>query len=173
VRSAVNEIKTERIASSLSWIIFVLFVVVFVNMMELPRIPIEALDKDALRNFHIATGSLLFACSCFRVHFWLQSPPQKKQGQLPIEAYNQLHTLQFSLYCAFIGQGLTGIVTAWSDGLMQFLPGATTANHALWVLSGYLHSVFAFFYLAIILFIALTGFYHMIRYRVWRFSIFA
>jgi len=173
VRSAVNEIKTERIASSLSWIIFVLFVVVFVNMMELPRIPIEAPDKDALRNFHIATGSLLFACSCFRVHFWLQYPPQKKQGQLPIEAYNQLHTLQFSLYCAFIGQGLTGIVTAWSDGLMQFLPGATTANHALWVLSGYLHSVFAFFYLAIILFIALTGFYHMIRYRVWRFSIFA
>jgi len=173
VRSAVNEIKTERIASSLSWIIFVLFVVVFVNMMELPRIPIEAPDKDALRNFHIATGSLLFACSCFRVYFWLQSPPQKKQGQLPIEAYNQLHTLQFSLYCAFIGQGLTGIVTAWSDGLMQFLPGATTANHALWVLSGYLHSVFAFFYLAIILFIALTGFYHMIRYRVWRFSIFA
>jgi len=173
VRSAVNEIKTERIASSLSWIIFVLFVVVFVNMMELPRIPIEAPDKNALRNFHIATGSLLFACSCFRIHFWLQSPPQKKQGQLPIEAYNQLHTLQFSLYCAFIGQGLTGIVTAWSDGLMQFLPGATTANHALWVLSGYLHSVFAFFYLAIILFIALTGFYHMIRYRVWRFSIFA
>jgi len=173
VRSAVNEIKTERIASSLSWIIFVLFVVVFVNMMELPRIPIEAPDKNALRNFHIATGSLLFACSCFRIHFWLQSPPQKKQGQLPIEAYNQLHTLQFSLYCAFIGQGLTGIVTAWSDGLMQFLPGATTANHALWVLSGYLHSVFAFFYLAIILFVALTGFYHMIRYRVWRFSIFA
>ena len=173
MRSAVNEIKTERIASSLSWIIFVLFVVVFVNMMELPRIPIEAPDKDALRNFHIATGSLLFACSCFRVHFWLQSPPQKKQDKLPIEAYKQLHVLQFSLYCAFIGQGLTGIVTAWSDGLMQFLPGATTANHALWVLSGYLHSVFAFFYSAIILFIALTGFYHMIRYRVWRFSIFA
>ena len=173
MNSAVNQVKSERIASSLSWMIFILFVVVFVNMMELPRVPIEAPDKDALRNFHIATGSLLFVCSCFRVHFWLQSPPQKKQGQLPIEAYNQLHTLQFSLYCAFIGQGLTGIVTAWSDGLMQFLPGVTTANHALWVLSGYLHSVFAFFYLAIILYIALTGFYHMIRYRVWRFSIFA
>ena len=173
MRSAVNEIKTERIASSLSWIIFVLFVVVFVNMMELPRIPIEAPDKDALRNFHIATGSLLFACSCFRVHFWLQYPFQKRQDKLPTEAYNQLHILQFSLYCAFIGQGLTGIVTAWADGLMQFLPGVATVNHALWVLSGYLHSVFAFFYLAIILFIALTGFYHMIRYRVWRFSIFA
>ena len=173
MRSAVNEIKTERIASSLSWIIFVLFVVVFVNMMELPRIPIEAPDKDALRNFHIATGSLLFACSCFRVHFWLQYPFHKRLDKLPTEAYNLLHTLQFSLYCAFIGQGLTGIVTAWSDGLMLFLPGATTANHALWVLSGYLHSVFAFFYLAIILFVALTGFYHMIRYRVWRFSIFA
>ena len=173
MRSAVNEIKTERIASSLSWIIFVLFVVVFVNMMEVPRIPIEAPDKDALRNFHIATGSLLFACSCFRVHFWLQYPFQKRQDKLPTEAYNQLHILQFSLYCAFIGQGLTGIVTAWADGLMQFLAGAATVNHALWVLSGYLHSVFAFFYLAIILFIALTGFYHMIRYRVWRFSIFA
>jgi hypothetical protein len=103
----------------------------------------------------------------------LQYPFQKRQDKLPTEAYNQLHILQFSLYCAFIGQGLTGIVTAWADGLMQFLPGAATVNHALWVLSGYLHSVFAFFYLAIILFIALTGFYHMIRYRVWRFSIFA
>ena len=168
-----NEIKTERIASSLSWIIFVLFVVVFVNMMELPRIPIEAPDKDALRNFHIATGSLLFACSCFRVHFWLQYPFQKRQDKLPTEAYNQLHILQFSLYCAFIAQGLTGIITAWSDGLMQLLPGATTVHHSLWVLSGYLHSVFGFFYIAIIIFIMLTGFYHMIRYRVWRFSIFA
>ena len=173
MRSAVNEIKTERIASSLSWIIFVLFVVVFVNMMELPRIPIEAPDKDALRNFHIATGSLLFACSCFRVHFWLQYPFQKRQDKLPTEAYNQLHILQFSLYCAFIAQGLTGIITAWSDGLMQLLPGATTVHHSLWVLSGYLHSVFGFFYIAIIIFIMLTGFYHMIRYRVWRLSIFA
>ncbi|GIT35493.1 MAG: hypothetical protein Ct9H300mP4_18120 [Gammaproteobacteria bacterium] len=65
--------------------------------------------------------------------------------------------------------GITGIFTAWADGLMQFLPGAATVNHALWTLSGYLHSVFGFFYIAIILFIALTGFYHMIRYRIWRF----
>lgn len=173
MRSAVDEIRTQRIASFLSWIIFILFVVVFVNMMELPRVPIEAPDKDALRNFHIATGSLLFACSCFRVHFWLQSPPQKKRDKLPIEAYTQLHVLQFSLYCAFIGQGLTGLVTAWADGLIQFLPGAATVNHSLWVLSGYLHSVFGFFYIAIILFTVLTGFYHMLRYRIWRFSIFA
>jgi len=102
VKSAVNQVKSQRIASSLSWMIFILFVVVFVNMMELPRVPIEAPDKDALRNFHIATGSLLFACSCFRAYFWLQYPPQRKQGKLPIEAYNQLHILQFSLYCAFI-----------------------------------------------------------------------
>ena len=159
--------------SCLSWIIFVLFVVVFVNRRECPRIAIEAPDKDALRSFHMTTGSLLFECSCFRVHFWLQYPFQKRQDKLPTEAYNQLHILQFSLYCAFIGQGLTGIVTAWEDGLMQFLPGVATVNHGLWVLSGYLHSVFAFFYLEVILFIALRGFYHMIRYRVWRFSIFA
>jgi len=119
----VNTIKAERLSSSLSWVIFVLFVVVFANMLELPRIPIESPDKDSLRNFHIATGSLLFACSCFRAYLWLQYPPQRKQGKLPIEAYNQLHILQFSLYCAFIAQGLTGIVTAWSDGLMQFLQG--------------------------------------------------
>ena len=168
-----NAIKAARLSSSLSWVIFVLFVVVFANMLELPRIPIESPDKDSLRNFHIATGSLLFACSCFRAYLWLQYPPQRKQGKLPIEAYNQLHILQFSLYCAFIAQGLTGIVTAWSDGLMQFLSGATTVHHSLWVLSGYLHSVFGFFYIAIILFIILTGFYHMIRYRVWKFSIFA
>lgn len=126
-----NTIKAERLSSSLSWVIFVLFVVVFANMLELPRIPIESPDKDSLRNFHIATGSLLFACSCFRAYFWLQYPPQRKQGKLPIEAYNQLHILQFSLYCAFIAQGLTGIVTAWSDGLMQFLSGATTVHHSL------------------------------------------
>ena len=96
MRSAVDEIRTQRIASFLSWIIFILFVVVFVNMMELPRVPIEAPDKDALRNFHIATGSLLFVCSCFRVHFWLQSPPQKKQDKLPIEAYTH-NSMSFNL----------------------------------------------------------------------------
>ncbi|GIT35492.1 MAG: hypothetical protein Ct9H300mP4_18110 [Gammaproteobacteria bacterium] len=45
MNSEVNQIKLERLASSLSWIIFILFVVVFVNMMELPRVPIEAPDK--------------------------------------------------------------------------------------------------------------------------------
>ena len=162
----------EKTSTLLSWLILVLFIVVFINMSITPRIPIESPERVSLRNFHMAIASILFAFSFLRVYIWWQFPPQNKQQKLPQEAYNQLHVLQFALYCTLITQGLTGLITTWSDGLMQFQSNSESVNHALWIFSGYLHSAFAFLYIAIIVFIVLIGIYHMIRYRVWRFSIF-
>lgn len=162
----------EKTSTLLSWLILVLFIVVFINMSVTPRIPIESPERVSLRSFHMAIASILFAFSFLRVYIWWQFPPQNKQQKLPQEAYNQLHVLQFTLYCTLITQGLTGLITTWSDGLMQFQSNSESVNHALWIFSGYLHSAFAFLYIAIIVFIVLIGIYHMIRYRVWRFSIF-
>ncbi|GIT36374.1 MAG: hypothetical protein Ct9H300mP6_02420 [Gammaproteobacteria bacterium] len=73
--------------------------------------------------------------------------PQNTQRLLPDHEYTQMHILQFMLYVTFIAQGISGILAAWSDGLILFLPGADTVNHLLWTTSGYLHSVFGFFYM--------------------------
>ena len=163
----------QRLTSLTSWLVLILFVIVFFNMMETPRVPTESSERQILRSFHLVVGSLLLVFSFIRVYLWLYFPPQNTHRLLPDHAYTQIHILQFMLYVSFIAQGLSGIFTAWSDGLIQFLPGTDSVNHSLWVTSGYLHSVFAFFYLILIFFILLFRAYHLLRYRVISINIFA
>ena len=163
----------QRLTSLTSWLVLILFVIVFFNMMETPRVPTESSERQILRSFHLVVGSLLLVFSFIRVYLWLYFPPQNTHRLLPDHAYTQIHILQFLLYVSFIAQGLSGIFTAWSDGLIQFLPGTDSVNHSLWVTSGYLHSVFAFFYLILIFFILLFRIYHLLRYRVISINIFA
>ena len=163
----------QRFSSITSWLVLILFIIVFFNMSQTPRVPPESPERAILRNFHLVTGSLLLVLSFLRVYLWLYFPPQNTHRLLPDQTYTQIHILQFMLYVSFIAQGLSGVFTAWSDGLIQFLPGADTVNHSLWVTSGYLHSVFAFFYLILIFFILLFRAYHLLRYRVISINIFA
>ena len=163
----------QRLTSLTSWLVLILFVIVFFNMMETPRVPTESSERQILRSFHLVVGSLLLVFSFIRVYLWLYFPPQNTHRLLPDHAYTQIHILQFMLYVSFIAQGLSGIFTAWSDGIIQFLPGTDSVNHSLWVTSGYLHSVFAFFYLILIFFILLFRIYHLLRYRVISINIFA
>jgi len=167
-----NQIAT-RLSSITSWLVFIVFVVIFINMSFAPRVPTESLERKVLTNFHLVVGTFLFVFSFFRVYLWIYSPPQNTHRQLPDHEYTQMHILQFMLYVAFIAQGISGILTAWSDGLILFLPGADTINHLLWTTSGYLHSVFGFFYIALILFIIIFRIYHLVRYRVFSINIFA
>mgnify|MGYP003950132535 FL=1 len=167
-----NQITT-RLSSITSWLVFIVFMVIFINMSVTPRVPTESLERKVLTNFHLVVGTLLFVFSFFRVYLWVYSPPQNKQRLLPDHEYTQIHILQFMLYVAFIAQGVSGILTAWSDGLILFLPGANTINHLLWTTSGYLHSVFGFFYITLILFIIIFRIYHLVRYRVFSINIFA
>jgi cytochrome b561 len=167
-----NQIAT-RLSSITSWLVFIVFVVIFINMSFAPRVPTESLERKVLTNFHLVVGTCLFVFSFFRVYLWIYSPPQNTHRQLPDHEYTQIHILQFMLYVAFIAQGISGILTAWSDGLILFLPGADTINHLLWTTSGYLHSVFGFFYIALILFIIIFRIYHLVRYRVFSINIFA
>ena len=167
-----NQIAT-RLSSITSWLVFIVFMVIFINMSFTPRVPTESLERKVLTNFHLVVGTLLFVLSFFRVYLWVYSPPQNTQRLLPDHEYTQMHILQFMLYVTFIAQGISGILAAWSDGLILFLPGVDTVNHMLWTTSGYLHSVFGFFYIALILFIILFRIYHLVRYRVFSINIFA
>jgi len=69
----------EKTSTLLSWLILVLFLVVFINMSVAPRIPIESPERVSLRSFHIAIASILFAFSFLRVYIWWHFPPQNKQ----------------------------------------------------------------------------------------------
>ena len=109
----------------------------------------------------------------FRVYLWVHFPPQKNQRLLPEQEYTFIHFLQFSLYCSFVAQGISGFLMAWSDGVLRFMQGIDTIDHGLWTTSGYLHSAFGFFYIMLILIIINIRLYHMLRYRVFSLNIFA
>ena len=126
-----NQIATE-LSSITSWLVFIVFMVIFINMSFAPRVPTESLERKVLTNFHLVVGTLLFVLSFFRVYLWVYCPPQNTQRLLPDHEYTQMHILQFMLYVTFIAQGISGILAAWSDGLILFLPGVDTVNHLLW-----------------------------------------
>ena len=157
----------------LSWLGFLLFLVIFINMLQAPRIAIGTVEREIMRNFHLVAGTFLMAVSMFRVYLWVHFPPQKNQRLLPEQEYTFIHFLQFSLYCSFVAQGISGFLMAWSDGVLRFMKGIDTIDHGLWTTSGYLHSAFGFFYIMLILIIINIRLYHMLRYRVFSLNIFA
>ena len=67
----------QRLSSLTSWLVLILFVIVFFNMMETPRVPTESSERQILRSFHLVVGSLLLVFSFIRVYLWLYFPPQK------------------------------------------------------------------------------------------------
>ena len=162
-----------KLSSLTSWLVLIIFMVIFVNMSFAPRVPTESIERQILTNFHLVVGSLLLVLSFFRVYLWVYCPPQNNHRLLPDHEFTQVHILQFMLYITFIAQGISGILTALSDGIILFLPGADHVNHSVWMTSGYLHSVFGFFYISLILFIILFRIYHLIRYRVLSINVFA
>ena len=66
----------QRLTSLTSWLVLILFVIVFFNMMETPRVPTESSERQILRSFHLVVGSLLLVFSFIRVYLWLYFPPQ-------------------------------------------------------------------------------------------------
>ena len=157
----------------LSWLGFLFFFIVLINMIQAPRITIGTEERDIMRNFHIVAGTFLMAVSMFRVYIWIHFPPQKSHRLLPEQNYTFIHLLQFFLYCSFIAQGLSGFLMAWSDGVIRFMKGIDTIDHGLWAISGYLHSAFGFLYIMLILIIIILRLYHMIRFRVFSLNVFA
>ncbi len=101
-----NQITT-KLSSITSWLVFIVFMVIFLNMSFTPRVPTESLERKVLTNFHLVVGTLLFVLSFFRVYLWVYYPPQNTQRLLPDHEYTQMHILQFMLYVAFIAQGIS------------------------------------------------------------------
>ena len=163
----------NKAATILSWMSFLLFFLVFVNMLQAPRITIGTEEREIMRNFHLVAGPLYLAISIFRVYLWVLFPPQKTERSLPENEYTFVLFLQFFLFCSFVAQGISGFLMAWSDGVLRFLKGVDTIDHGLWTISGYLHSAFGFLYIMLILVIILIRLYHMLRYRVFSLNIFA
>ena len=162
----------KKAGQILSWLGFSLFLIVFINMVQAPRITIGSEERE-MRNFHIFAGTFLMAISMFRVYLWIHFPPQKNHRLLPEQDYTFIHFLQFFLYCSFIAQGISGFLMAWSDGAIRFMKGIDTIDHGLWTISGYLHSAFGFLYIMLILIILILRLYHMLRFRVFSLNIFA
>ncbi len=163
----------KKAGQILSWLGFLLFLIVFINMFQAPRVSIVSEEREIMRNFHIFAGTFLMAISMFRVYLWLHFPPQKNHRLLPEQNYTFIHLLQFFLYCSFIAQGISGFLMAWSDGAIRFMQGIDTIDHGLWAISGYLHSAFGFLYIMLILIILILRLYHMIRFRVFSLNVFA
>ena len=59
-----NQIAT-RLSSITSWLVFIVFMVIFINMSFAPRVPTESLERKVLTNFHLVVGTLLFVFSFF------------------------------------------------------------------------------------------------------------
>ena len=150
--------KAEQI---LSWLGFSLFSIVFINMLQAPRITIGSEEREIMRNFHIVAGTFLMAISMFRCIYGYTFHLRRIIAYCLSRIihsfifYNFFFTVH-SLHkasVAFLWLGLTVPI--------RFMKGVDTIDHGLWTISGYLHSAFGFLYIMLILIILILRLYHM------------
>lgn len=161
--------RQDGIATALGWAIFVVFLVLLVNIIWLPRTAID--QRQGLQMYHDSLGFLLLALVLVRLAWWLRAPAPRPPAGLPPASFNFNRALLLALFLTFAAEGLIGPLYAWAEGrnvgfFGAYLPRLTAPSEGLRMATGYLHSSLAFYYLMLgSLWLCFTAYQHF-RYRV-------
>lgn len=162
----------DRIATGLGWAIFVAFVILFFNIINLPRTPLG--EREGMQLWHDSLGWVVGALCLFRLYWFAKGPkPQPPQG-MPEDSFAFSRAILFMLILVFALEFLIGIFYAWGEGRSvnffgAVLPQLADTSENLRKATGYPHSAFAFYYLMLFCLWLALGFWQHRKYQSgWR-----
>ena len=150
-------------ASTLGWLIALLYTVQGILGVRMPRTEKASLLREELRSWHYLIGLILFVLLVWRLWCWYRDrPPARHPGLTPA---GQAWTSQLALvsYLVLLAMPVLGINQAWTEGLtvrlgpLLTLPALVPANHSGWMFFGYFHSALGFAFTLLTLAAVLTG----------------
>jgi cytochrome b561 len=152
----------------LGWALAVSFLVLFYNIVEMPRTALEL--REPLRQFHFSLGLVVSLLALWRLVWWFTGPKLIGPPGLPAASFAFHRSLLFSLWVVFVVETVIGFVYAWGigDAVSLFgihLPAFLPKSESLRMAYGYFHSALGFYYMMLISIWFAYGFLLHWRYK--------
>lgn len=153
------------------WALAIIYFMQSWMTITLPRTEKTLPLREALRNWHVLVGCILFALVIYRLWQWWQH----ERGMAPVNGlrpglFNWTRTLALTNYLLLSTLPIFGFLFAWGGGTMVSmgplfkLPALLPESYALWQFAGYFHSGAGFMMLLLNAATLLTAGYAWLRY---------
>lgn len=161
--------RQDRTATVLGWLLFVSFLALFVNIVTLPRTPLD--QRAPLQMLHDSIGFIVFVLVIARLVWWFRGPAPSAPDGLPTASFNFNRAILFALLLTFAAEALIGPFYAWAEGrnvgfFGTYLPTLMQPRESIRIPTGYLHSALGFYYMMLVTIWLVFGAYQHFRYRV-------
>jgi cytochrome b561 len=152
----------------LGWLLAVSFVVLFWNIVDMPRTALD--QREPLRILHFSLGLVVSALALWRLIWWIRGPRLQGPVGLPAASFAFHRSVLFALLLVFVVETVIGFIYAWGigDAVTLFgihLPAVLPKSESLRMAYGYFHSALGFYYMMLISLWFAFGFYQHWRYK--------
>jgi len=152
----------------LGWILAVCFLVLFWNIIQMPRTALD--QREFLHAFHYSLGLVVSILAMLRLVWWFTNAPLRPPTGLPESSFAFHRAVLFALLLIFAIEGFIGFAYAWGIGEEVSLfgipvPALMAKSEPTRMSMGYFHSALGFYYLMLISIWFVYGFYLHFRYR--------
>ena len=159
----------SRRATLMGWAIFVTFVVLLWNIVNMPRTSLEL--RGPLIAFHYSMGMIVFVLALARIKWWFSEPTPKPPAGLPAASFAFNRAILFAVILVYGVEGFVGFAYAWGIGhhVAVFgipVPTLMGQSEPARMSMGYFHSALGFYYLMLFSIWLAFGYYQHLRYKV-------
>jgi cytochrome b561 len=161
--------RQTRKLTLMGWILALSFLVLFWNIIQTPRTPVD--EREFLRVFHYSLGTIVSILAIVRLVWWFRGPRLIPPAGLPEASFAFHRAILLALLLTFAAESFLGFIYAWAigDGVSLFgvhLPALLPKSEPARMASGYFHSALGFYYLMLLSMWFAFGFYQHYRYGV-------
>ncbi|MCK6371940.1 MAG: cytochrome b/b6 domain-containing protein, partial [Gammaproteobacteria bacterium] len=153
----------------MGWTLAILFTVLLVNILMLPRTALD--QRDNLRLVHDSLGLVVAVLAAVRLWWFVRDPAPAPPPGLPAASFAFNRAILVFLCLDFVITGFIGFIYAWGEGrdVVLFgitLPALVARSETVRIPMGYLHSTLGFYYIMLFCIWIAFGIYQHLRYRV-------
>ncbi len=159
----------DRRSTIMGWTLAVLFAVLLINIVMLPRTALD--QRYTLRLVHDSLGLIVAVVAGVRLWWFARDPAPAPPPGLPENSFAFNRCILVFLCLVFAVTGVIGFFYAWGEGrdVVLFgitLPRLVAKSEEIRIPMGYMHSTLGFYYIMLFCIWLAFGFYQHLRYRV-------
>ncbi len=165
----INPGTQDTIATWLGGLLAVSFLLLFWNINQLPRTPLD--QREFLRLLHDSLGLLVVVLATLRLIWFVKGPRPAPPPGLPENSFAFSRAILVTLVTTFAVTGLVGWFYAWGEYHREIVlfginvPALLPDGERMRTSMGYLHSALSFYYLMLFVVWLVVGLYQHFRYR--------
>ena len=161
--------RQDTVSTILGWLIFLSFFVLFFNIINLPRTPLDL--REPLRVTHDTLGLVVMLLALIRLYWFWRGPAPSPPPGLPPGSFAFNRAILLALILTFAAEGIIGYCFAWGETDRSptifgwVIPQLLPEDDAVRKPAGYLHSALGFYYLMLLSIWIAFGLYQHVRYK--------